>query len=150
MMSNGSVIDICIGAKRGGALMSVSEVRAVAGKGLEGDRNFKRRGAKPDEELTLIEIEAIEDYRRTSGKDFSPADARRNVVTRGVSLNELVGREFQVGSVRVRGLELCEPCSHLARLTGHKDIVRGMLHRCGLRAQILLDGVIRVGDEVKA
>jgi MOSC domain-containing protein YiiM len=149
-MLNGSVVSICIGAKKSRPLTSVSEVRAVAGKGLEGDRNFKagKSKAKPDQELTLIEIEAVEEYRRTSGKEFYPADARRNIVTRGVSLNELVGLEFQVGDVRVRGLRLCEPCSHLARLTGDKGIIRGMVHRCGLRAQILTDGLIRVGDRV--
>jgi MOSC domain-containing protein YiiM len=130
----------------------VGEVRAVAGQGLEGNRYFNKSGSKPkpDQELTLIEIEAIEEYRRVSGNKLNPADARRNVITRGVSLNELVGREFQVGDVRVRGLRLCEPCSHLARLTGQKEIVRGMAHRCGLRAQILTDGLIRVGDEVIA
>jgi MOSC domain-containing protein YiiM len=135
-------------------MTSVKEAHAVPGKGLEGDRYFKGTGTfwkgKPDFELTLIEMEAIEEFERRSGISLNPADGRRNVVTRGVSLNELVGREFEVGEVRLRGLRLCEPCSHLARLTGHKEIVRGMVHRGGLRAQILTDAVIRVGDEVKA
>jgi MOSC domain-containing protein YiiM len=135
-------------------MMNVSEARAVKGRGLEGDRYFKRDGTfwkdEPDRELTLIEIEAVEEFERNSGIAMNPADGRRNVITRGVSLNELVGQEFLVGGVRLRGLRLCEPCSHLARLTGHKEIVRGMAHRGGLRAQILSDGLIRVGDEVKA
>ena len=134
-------------------MKTVDEARAEAGRGLEGDRYFKGTGTfwkpEPDRELTLIEIEAIEEFARNSGIELDSSEGRRNLVTRGVSLNDLVGREFQVGGVRLRGIRLCEPCSHLARLTGHKEIVRGMRHRGGLRAQILTDGLIRVGDEVK-
>ncbi|HYY58558.1 MAG TPA: MOSC domain-containing protein [Pyrinomonadaceae bacterium] len=153
-MPNGSVVSICVAGAKGKPMTTVDEARAVVGKGLEGDRYFKGTGTfwkkEPDRELTLIEIEAVEEFERNSGIAMNPADGRRNVVTRGVSLNDLVGREFLVGGVRLRGLRLCEPCSHLARLTGHREIIRGMAHRGGLRAQILTDGVIRVGDEVKA
>ena len=133
-------------------MQSVSEVRAVPGKGLEGDRYFVRQGTfykpQPDRELTLIEAEAIEALRREFDIDFGLSDSRRNVVTRGVPLNHLVGREFWIGNVKARGLKLCEPCSHLQRLSNQK-VLPGLVHRGGLRAQVLTEGVIRVGELVK-
>lgn len=150
-MSKGSVVSIYMGAAAKEPLVSVSEAHAVPGRGLEGDRYFNRTGSfwkpLPDYELTLIEIEAIEDFKRDFGVELEAGDGRRNIVTRGVSLNDLVGQEFQVGEVLLRGLRLCEPCSHLARLS-HRAVVRGLRHRGGLRAQILTDGKIRVGDAI--
>lgn len=135
-----------------GRMDSVPEVRASAGRGLEGDRYFAAAGTYsrkpgPDREVTLIEAEAIEALARDYLVDISPVESRRNLLTRGVALNHLVGREFLVGDVRMRGVRLCEPCGHLARLTG-KDVVPGLVHRGGLRAQVLTDGTIRVGDPV--
>ena len=133
-------------------MSSVEQVRAVAAKGLEGDRYFLALGTfwkpKPDYEATLIEIEALEALERDYGVALAPAEARRNIVTRGVALNHLVGREFQVGEAILRGLRLCEPCAHLERLT-HGDVIRGLTHRGGLRAQILIGGTIKVGDRVE-
>jgi MOSC domain-containing protein YiiM len=150
-MSKGSVVFIYTGEAAKEPLVSVSEAHAVPGRGLAGDRYFNQTGSfwkpLPDYELTLIEIEAIEDLKRDFGIEFSPGDGRRNIVTRGVSLNDLVGQEFQVGEVTLRGIRLCEPCKHLARLS-HRAVVRGLVHKGGLRAQILTDGTIRVGDVV--
>jgi MOSC domain-containing protein YiiM len=103
--------------------------------------------ALPNFELTLIEAEAIEALKRDYDVDLAPGEARRNVVTDGVPLNHLVGHEFQIGEVRVRGIRLCEPCGHLQALTG-RPVIKGLRHRGGLRAQILNQGVIRVGDVV--
>lgn len=130
-------------------MLSVAEVRAVPGKGLAGDRYFNQPGKRleGDREVTLIEMEAIENFERDYGVKFQQQESRRNIVTRGVPLNDLVGREFQVGETRLRGLRLCEPCTHLARLSG-KTVIPGLVHRAGLRAQILSDGLIRVGDPV--
>jgi MOSC domain-containing protein YiiM len=132
-------------------MTAVAEVEAIPGKGLAGDRYSLRTGTfskpQPDRELTLIESEAIEAFNSEMGIDYAAAAARRNVVTRGVPLNHLVGREFQIGEIRVRGLKLCEPCSHLARLS-HQAVLPGLVHRGGLRAQILTEGVIRAGDAV--
>ena len=129
----------------------VDEARAIPGVGLEGDRYALGLGTfskpLPDRELTLIEAEAIEALKREYDFELAPGEARRNVVTRGVALNHLVGREFQIGVVKVRGIRLCEPCDHLQRLTG-REIIRGLTHRGGLRAQILTQGTIRVGDQV--
>jgi MOSC domain-containing protein YiiM len=98
--------------------------------------------------VTLIEIEAIEALERDYGVKLSPGDARRNIVTRGVALNHLVGKEFRVGEVVLRGIRLCEPCQHLVQLTGQEKVLPGLVHRGGLRAQVVKGGVIRVGDAV--
>jgi MOSC domain-containing protein YiiM len=95
----------------------------------------------------LIEIEAIEALKVELGVELDPGSIRRNIVTSGIPLNHLVGREFQIGEVKARGIKLCEPCSHLARLT-HSAVLPGLVHRGGLRAQILTDGTIRVGETV--
>ena len=151
-MSRGSVVSIYRAEAAKGPMVAVSEARAVPGRGLEGDRYFNQAGTfwkpQPDYELTLIEIEALEGLQREFGVELEAGDGRRNVVTRGVSLNDLVGQEFQVGEVRLRGIRLCEPCSHLAKLS-HRAVLRGLVHRGGLRAQILTEGKIHVGDAVE-
>ena len=157
-MWKGMVVSIHTTEAASAPMMSLTEVRAVAGKGLEGDRYFRMvgtysdkpgpRGAVPAREVTLIEIEAIEALRREYGIELKPGDSRRNIVTRGVPLNHLVDREFRVGEVTFRGIRLCEPCTHLEQLTALK-VLPGLVHRGGLRAQILTDGMIRVGDSVE-
>jgi MOSC domain-containing protein YiiM len=130
-------------------MRAVQQAEAIPGVGLEGDRYANRQGTfykpEPDYELTLIEAEAIEALRREYGVELAPGEARRNVVTRGVPLNHLVGREFHIGAVKLRGIRLCEPCDHLQRLTG-RPVIKGLRHRGGLRAQILSQGAIRVAD----
>jgi MOSC domain-containing protein YiiM len=133
-------------------MRSVDRVRAVPGKGLEGDRYFQARGTYsdlpgPGREVTLIESEAIEAMARDNEITIPTGAARRNIVTRGAPLNHLVGKEFDVGPVRLLGVRLCEPCSHLESLT-QKGLIAGLVHRGGLRAQILTEGDIRVGDPI--
>jgi len=130
----------------------VDAVRAVPGRGLEGDRYFERRGSwsdqdGPQREVTLVEAEALEAL-AANGIDVTLGDSRRNIVTRDVPLNHLVGSEFTVGDVRLRGVKLCEPCAHLERVSG-KPIRAPLVHRGGLNAQILSEGVVRVGDAVR-
>ncbi len=150
----GFVISIYIRPKANAPTVAVEHVRAVPGKGLKGDYYFRKAGSSagrvrtgPDREITLIEIEALEALKRDYGIELGPGEARRNVLTRGVALSHLVGRTFQVGEVHLRGIRLCEPCGHLAELTG-KEVRPGLVHRGGLRAQILTEGEIRVGDSV--
>lgn len=148
----GSVEAIYLARERGTPRTAVDGVRAVAGCGLEGDRycgdapNGVRRD--PERQVTLIEAEAIEAV-RLRGVDFAPGDARRNVVTRGVRLNDLVGRTFRVGGVTLLGIERCDPCSRLARLT-YPGVTRDLRDRGGLRAEVLSGGEIRIGDAVEA
>ena len=129
---------------------AVTSARALAGRGLEGDRYAEGRGtfagglARTGQALTLIEAEALEEIGL-----ISPAESRRNVVARGVDLNGLVGREFTVGDVRCLGRRLCEPCAHLEGLT-RPGVLWPLVHRAGLRADVLTDGMIAVGDTVAA
>src|SRR5690349_8084963 len=152
-MQKPSILSIHIAATAAALISSLESVRAIVGKGLEGDRYFKGTGtfsAEPGSgrEITLIEMEAIEALRRDYGIELAPAHARRNLVTRSVALNHLVGQEFKVGDVIVRGTRLCEPCSHLEKLTA-RGVTRGLIHRGGLRAEIVAGGVIRVGDPIR-
>ena len=151
-MTEGRVVSIHVAPGRGTPTTSIAQVRAVPGKGLVGDRHFGRAegdpdAPHPDREITFVEVETIEALARDYGLSLEPGDVRRNIVTRGVALNHFVDRQFTVGEVALRGLRLCEPCAHLAGLT-HENVLRGLVHRGGLRAQILTEGVIRVGDEI--
>ena len=132
---------IHIGPEKAGALARVEAVRALAGKGLEGDRKFYADGAKPGQALTLVEAEVVEDV------DLPSGGTRRQVTVRGVRLNDLVGKRFKVGDVECVGVELCEPCLHLQSLTRPR-IIAELTHRGGLNADILTDGTIAVGDAV--
>lgn len=151
-MSQGTVASIHIAAAAAGPMVLVSEVRAVPGKGLEGDRYFKQAGTYSNNpgsgrDVTLIEIEALEALKRDYGIVLGPGESRRNIVTRGVPLNHLVGRDFKVGAVTLRGVRLCEPCSHLEGLS-RKGVQRALIHRGGLRAEIATGGTIRVEDPI--
>jgi hypothetical protein len=160
-MFQGSVVSLHIAPEGSAPMQTVSEVRAVPGRGLDGDRYFLATGfysPRPSvggREVTLIEVEAVEALfsgivdgdGETLGIKLTPAQTRRNIVTSGVPLNHLVDREFRVGGVLMRGTRLCEPCMHLEELT-QRRVMNGLLHRGGLRARILSEDVIRVGDAV--
>jgi MOSC domain-containing protein YiiM len=115
----------------------------VTDDGVVGDRYSESR------DLTLIEAEALEAFQGETGIELSAAESRRQVLTRGIRLNDLVGERFNVGDVECVGQELCEPCNHLQGLT-HPGVLRGMVHRAGLRADIVRGGRIAVGDEVSS
>jgi MOSC domain-containing protein YiiM len=152
-MWRGSITALYITSAEGKPMVSITEAHAVAGKGLEGDRYFLGTGHfsshhSPSHEVTLIEGETIdalnEEY---PDLHLQLGDARRNLVTRGVPLNHLVGHVFHVGAVKLRGIRLCQPCLHIAQLT-HHNVLSGLIHRGGLRAQILTDGIIHIADPV--
>ncbi len=150
-MWNGKVESIHIASAATGPVQALDHAILIPGVGLEGDRYALKQGTfykpEPAFELTLIEAEAIEALQSEYNVELAVGDARRNIVTRDVPLNHLVGREFVIGDVRIRGIRLCEPCDHLQRIIG-KHVIKGLLHRGGLRAQILTQGTIRVGDSV--
>ena len=131
----------------GAAMQPRGELDVLAGVGIAGDR-YAAPDARAGQALTLIEEEAVEAVAGEYGIELSAADTRRNVVTRDVALNHLVGREFRVGPVLVRGVRLAEPCSHLEKLTGIRRLRLSLVHRGGLRADVLESGRIRVGDPV--
>jgi hypothetical protein len=161
-MWQGSVLSIHIAREASTPTESLAEVRAVPGRGLEGDRYFHGRGTYSPRasvggrEVTLIESECVEALfggivnadGATLGIKLAPGDARRNVVTLGVPLNHLVDKEFWVGEVLMRGTRLCEPCKHLEDLT-QQGVRGGLVHRGGLRARILNEGTIHAGDVIR-
>jgi MOSC domain-containing protein YiiM len=139
-------------AKPGDAQVEQARVRVVAGSGIEGDRYFGRHD-EPGQNLTLIEVEEVEAFVREQGRPDDLSITHRNLLTRGVRLNELVGVEFLVGGVRLRGVELCEPCmgmgAALASATfSAADVVKRFVRRGGLRADVLSSGVIERGSAV--
>lgn len=145
----GVIAAIYIGPERLQPMVSVTEVRAIAGAGLEGDRYCRGQGTfwkkSPTNHVTLMEAEALEAAARDYGLEIAAHESRRNLLTCGMALNHLVGREFRIGEVRLRGLKLCEPCAHLEKLTG-RQVLKALRHRGGLRAEVLSGGIIRTGE----
>jgi len=144
--ATGTVVGLLVAPEAESPLEAVDQARALPGRGLEGDRYAAGRGtfghgARRGYELTLVESEALADVGLTW------EEARRNVVTSGISLNGLVGKRFRIGDVEIIGRRLAEPCAHLERLV-RPGIMRPLVHRAGLRADILSEGVIRIGDQV--
>ena len=145
---SGRVEGIYVAAEHGELPEPVNSVRAHAGRGLEGNRYFFDEAARGTA-LTLIAAEALEAMERDPGISIEPWESRRNVLTRGIDVNELVGKRFRVGDVECRGVELCEPCTTLESMT-KPGVIKGLAHRGGLNADILSDGEISVGDAVVA
>ena len=151
----GSVEAIVIAPRAEATMVKLQQATVRAGRGLEGDRYFDHRGTFSNahgrgHDLTLIEAEVLDALRLPAGR-LAPEDARRNVVTRGIDLNALVGQPFRIGDVECFGQRLCEPCAHLERLTdqaGKPGTLRALIHKGGLRADVLTDGEIRVGSAI--
>jgi hypothetical protein len=151
----GTVEAIVIAPEAEGAMHQVDRAVARAGRGLEGDRYFDERGTFSNAhgrgyDLTLIEAEVLDTLELPTGR-LTPEQARRNIVTRGIELNALVGEHFRVGDVECFAQRLCEPCAHLEHLTaamGKPGTLRALIHKGGLRADVLSDGEIRVGDQI--
>jgi MOSC domain-containing protein YiiM len=138
----GSVEAIHISPRKG-VLPEPVEAVVVTDEGMEGDRYFGRG------DITLVEAEALEGLEEDTGIVVSAAEVRRQVLTRGIRLNDFVGRRIRVGEVEAVGVELCEPCNHLEGLT-YPGVLKGMVHRAGLRADVVAPGRLAVGDEVRA
>ena len=150
----GIIINIFISEKANKLPVPVDVAETVTHRGLSGDRYYHKTGTysdvepkSPGRELTLIELEVLEQLELDYGITLSGAEARRNIVTQGIFLNDLVGKRFQIGSVVCEGIRLCHPCKLLEKLTG-KQVLRPLVDRGGLRADILTNGTIRVGDSI--
>ena len=145
----GTLEGIFVSPSAGEPTRSLDRVRALAGSGLEGDRHVTGDGTFPSglpgSALTLIDAEVCQSF----DPPLVPDEHRRNLVTRGIDLNALVGRDFRIGNLRCRGMRLCEPCTVAQRYAG-RPVLRALVHRGGLRADILEDGVAAVGDEIAA
>ncbi|MDE3154195.1 MAG: MOSC domain-containing protein [Acidobacteriota bacterium] len=148
------VVGIYTTSAREAPLREVGEARLEAGRGLVGDRYYLGQGTfserlkgTHDAELTLIEHEEIARFNEAEDSPRTPGEFRRNIVTEGIRLNDLVGRRFAIGDVELEGLRLCEPCAYLASLIGD-DVLERLVHRAGLRARIVTGGTIRAGDVI--
>ena len=146
----GKVLKIGISKNIGSKIQiqSLNEVEAIAGKGLINDKHFKD-GNEVRCQITLIEIENINYYNRISNTTIPAISFRRNIITEDIELNELVGKEFIIGEVRVKAHDLCRPCKYLEESLKQKNIVKEFLRKGGLRCEILTDGKIFIGDIIK-
>ncbi len=142
------VLKIGISEKNNNKIKEVNSVEVLANKGIVGDRHFKDFN-DPYCQLSLIESENIDDYNLKYGLNIYHVDFRRNIITKGIKLNNLVGKKFQIGKVIVKGIDLCRPCRHLTEMLNQNNILKEFLRKGGLRCQILSSENISVGNEIK-
>jgi MOSC domain-containing protein YiiM len=144
----GRVIAIFVAPAPSAPTEPVQSIRVLAGRGVVGDRHLKPEGTTGgSSDLTLVESEAIAAFSSETGIPLEPGETRRQLVTEGIRLNDLLGRSFRIGELECRAIELCEPCAHLESLT-RPGVLRGLVHRAGINADAGADGTIAVGDEV--
>ena len=142
------IIEIAVSENPRGQMKSVHNVEAIAGKGLVNDYHFKNNNEKRCQ-ITLIEIENINYFNKISGTTIPPIEFRRNIITAGIKLNDLIGKEFLIGEVKVKAHDLCRPCKYLQESLKQKNLVKELLHKAGLRCEILTSGKIFVGNKIK-
>ena len=141
------VVEIGISNISGSKIQSFNTIKAIKGSGLENDRHFKESNDKKCQ-ITLIEIENIVNYNKKLSTKILPLEFRRNIITQGIALNNLINKEFFIGAVKVKAHDLCRPCKHLQELLQQKNIVEEFLHKGGLRCEILSSGTININDEI--
>ena len=144
---SGKVVKIGISKNKGGKIVSLIDVEAIKGKGLVNERHFKENNEKRCQ-ITLIEIENINHYNKITGTTIPAINFLRNIVTEGTRLNELVGKEFFIGSVKLKAHDLCRPCKYLQESLQQKNIVKELLLTGGLRCEILSSGKIYINDQI--
>ena len=141
------VLKIGITAKNNQSIKEVNSIEVIANKGIIGDRHFHDFN-DPYNQLSLIESENIDEYNIKFGLDIPYIDFRRNVVTKGIQLNDLIGKKLKVGNVELEGIELCRPCRHLTEMLDQKNILKEFMRKGGLRCQILSSSKISIGDKI--
>ncbi len=144
----GKVIEIGITGTKGNKILNVNEVEALKGKGLLNDRKFRENNHK-ECQITLVEIENINYFNRISETHFLPLDFRRNIITQNIKLNDLVGKEFYIGKVKLKAHNLCRPCKYLENKLKTNNLLQEFEDKGGLRCEILTNGKIYVGDTIK-
>ena len=143
-----SVVKIGIALNKGGKIQNVNKVEAIKDKGIINDRKFNEKNSK-ECQITLIEIENINYFNKVSNTNILPIDFRRNIITEGIRLNQLVGKEFFIGNVKLKAHDLCRPCKYLQNKLAQDNFIKEFLHKGGLRCEILFSGKISVGDIIK-
>ena len=141
------VVKIGICKNKGDKIVNLSNVKAIKGKGLVNERHFRENNKKRCQ-ITLIEIENINHYNKITGTTIPPINFLRNIVTEGIRLNELVGKEFFIGAVKVKAHDLCKPCKYLQESLQQKNILKELLYTGGLRCEILSSGKIYINDQI--
>ena len=144
----GQVIEIGITNIKGNQIQNVNKVEALKGRGLQNDRKFSENNQK-ERQITLIEIENIDYFNNISKTNIPPIDFRRNIITKNIRLNKLVGKEFFVGNVKLKAHDLCRPCKYLQDKLKQNNFIKEFLYTGGLRCEILTSGKINVGDIIK-
>ena len=142
------VIKIGIVPYKGGKINTVNSIEVIKGKGIVGDRTFKENNHIKSQ-ITLIEIENINDYNKIAKTNISSIDFRRNIVTENIKLNDLVGCEFYIGKIEIKAHDLCRPCRYLQNSLKQRNLVKEFLLKGGLRCEILSSGKINVGDIIR-
>jgi len=144
----GKVVEIGITDKKGSQIKKVDSVDVFKGKGLLNERKFRENNLK-ESQITLIEIENINHFNKISKTNIEAIDFRRNIITENIRLNELVGKEFFIGKVKLKAHDLCRPCKYLQEKLKQSNFVKELLHTAGIRCEIMTDGKINVGDGIK-
>lgn len=149
----GTLVSISIARHKGATPETLEEATLDADCGVRGDHHYRHSGAPADQQVTLVEAEQVAAFNRHTGLSVKPEQTRRNLLTRGVSLNELVGRRFRVGEAELEGMDLCQPCAGLGEAlatpgVNKAQVVKAFVDRGGLRARIITGGTIRPGDPV--
>ncbi len=142
------VFKIGICKKNSQKIDEVKEIEVLAGKGIIGDRHFHNLNNNKGQ-ITLIEKENIDYYNNKYKAEISYIDFRRNIITEGIELNNLIKKKMEIGSVKILPYELCRPCSHLAQMVNGKGIIKEFLLKGGLRCEVLVSGKIKIGDKIK-
>ena len=143
----GKVLQIGISENKSNKIVNVNDVKAIKGKGLVGEKHFKENNKKRCQ-ITLIEIENINHYNKITGTTIPAINFLRNIVTKGIQLNALVGKEFFIGTVKVKAHDLCRPCKYLLESLQQKNVVKEFLLTGGLRCEILSSGKIYINDQI--
>ena len=141
------VFKLGIAAKNNQSIKEVNSIEVLANKGIVGDRHFNDLN-DPYNQLSLIESENIDEYNIKSGLDIPYINFRRNIITKGIQLNNLIGKKIQIGNVELEGVELCRPCRHLTEMLNQKNILKEFMRKGGLRCQILSSSKISIGDKI--
>ena len=141
------VLKIGITKNNNQKIQEVTSIKVLANQGVVGDRHFKEFN-DPFSQITLIESENIDFYNIKFGLNIPYVDFRRNIVTKGIQLNSLIGKKIKIGNVKLEGIDLCRPCRHLNEILNQNNIIKEFLRKGGLRCQILTSSSINVGDEI--
>ena len=141
------VFKLGIAAKNNQPIKEVNSIEVLANKGIVGDRHFNDFNDSYNQ-LSLIESENIDEYNIKFGLNIPYINFRRNIITKGIQLNDLIGKKLQIGNVELEGVELCRPCRHLTEMLNQKNILKEFMRKGGLRCQILSSSKISIGDKI--